>query len=69
MPAEVQPGDFSFHHTLDLVLWDPSEAGKHCQEFTTSQTLNQSIKLHGYITGDKGTIKYEIIIDSTYPGL
>ena len=45
MLAEVQSGDFSLHHLLDLTLWDPSEAGKHCQEFTASQTLNQGIKL------------------------
>ena len=45
MLAEVQSGDFSLHHILDLTLWDPSEAGKHCEEFTASQTLNQRIKL------------------------
>ena len=45
MLAEVQPPDFSFHHFLDLALWNPSEAGKHRQEFTASQTLNQGIKL------------------------
>jgi len=30
MLAEVQPSDLSFHHLLDLALWNPSEAGKHC---------------------------------------
>ena len=45
MLAEVQPSDFSFHHLFDLALWNPSEAGKHCQEFTASQTFNQGIKL------------------------
>jgi len=45
MLAEVQPSDLSFHHLLDLALWNPSEAGKHCQELTASQTLNQGIKL------------------------
>ena len=45
MLAEVQSSDFSFHHLFDLALWNPSEAGKHCQEFTTSQTFNQGIKL------------------------
>ena len=58
MHAEVQPGYFSFHHLLDLDLWDTPKPGKHCQEFTASQTLNQGIKLYGQITGDKGTINY-----------
>ena len=51
MLVKVQPLDFYVHHLLDGPLWDATKTGKHCEEFTTCQPLQQNIKLNYIIRG------------------
>ena len=42
---QVEPCDLNVDHLLDLPLWNTSEPGKHGEQLSPSQTLNESIKL------------------------